>query len=111
MEAEYMSLSEVCKEIVYLRRLLEHIGFKSCVTGPTEVYCDNQSAIELNKNHVFHGRSKHIDIRYHNSREMRDKGEISLSYLPTDKMLADLLTKPLVKAKHEECVRLLGLRQ
>lgn len=47
MEAEYVALSEVCKEIVYLRRLLEHIGFKSCITGATEVYCDTQRTIEL----------------------------------------------------------------
>lgn len=111
MEAEYVALSEVCKEIVYLRRLLDHIGFKSCVVDATEIYCDNQSAIELNKNQVFHGRSKHIDIRYHFSREIRDKEEISVNYLPSEKMTADILTKPLTKAKHEECVRLLGLKE
>ncbi|XP_070152493.1 uncharacterized protein [Polyergus mexicanus] len=80
MEAEYVAISEVCKEIVYLRRLLEHIGFKSCITDATEVSCDNQSGIELNKNHMFHGRSKHIDIKYHFSREIRDKSEISVNY-------------------------------
>jgi len=37
MEAEYVALSEVCKEIVYLRRLLEHIGFKSYVMDATEI--------------------------------------------------------------------------
>jgi len=110
MEAEYMSLSEVCKEIVYLRRLLEHMKFTTCVTGATEVCCDNQSAIELNKNHVFHGRSKHIDIRYHFSREIKDRGEISVTYLPSEEMIADLLTKPLTKVKHEKCIKLLGLK-
>lgn len=75
----------------------------------TKVYCDNQSAIELNKNNVFHGQSKHVDIRYHYSREVRDKGEISISYLRSDEMIADLLTKSLTKAKHEKCVELLGL--
>lgn len=109
MEAEYIALSEVCKEVVYLRRLLEHMGFESSVRNATEVYCDNQSAIELNKNHVFHGRSKHVDIRYHYSREARKKGLINVNYLSTDKMIADLLTKSLPKAKHEECVRLLKL--
>lgn len=68
--------------MVYLRRLLEHIGFKSCVMDAIEIYCDNQRAIELNKNQVFHDQSKHIDIRYHFSREIRDKGEISVIYYP-----------------------------
>lgn len=110
MEAKYIALSEVCKEIVYLRRLLEYIGFKSCIMNATEIYCNNQSAIELNKNQVFHGRSKHINIRYHFSREIRDRGEISVNYLPSTKMVADICTKSLTKAKHEECVKLLGLK-
>lgn len=50
MEAEYMALLEACKEIVYLKHLLKHMGFESCVTNATRMYCDNQSAIELNKN-------------------------------------------------------------
>lgn len=41
MEAEHIALSEVCKEVVYLRRLLEHMGFKFCIKCATEVYCDN----------------------------------------------------------------------
>jgi len=76
MEAEYMSLSEVCKEIVYLRRLLQHMKFTTCVTGATEVYCDNQSAIELNKNHVFHGRSTSTSgITFHEKLEIGTKLE------------------------------------
>ncbi|KMQ82311.1 retrovirus-related pol polyprotein from transposon tnt 1-94 [Lasius niger] len=111
MEAEYVALSEVCKEIVYLRCLLKHIAhFEYCVTNATEVHCDNQSAIELNKNHAFHRRSKHIDIRYHYSREIRDRSEINIKYLPTDKMIADILTKSLTKAKHEKCIKMLSLK-
>jgi len=50
-------------------------------------------------------------IKYHFSREIRDRGEISITYaLPSEEMIADLLTKPLAKIKHEQCVKLLGLK-
>jgi hypothetical protein len=60
MEAEYAALSEVSREIVYIKRLLAHMGFHRYVKSPINVYCDNQSAIELSKNAMFHKRSKHV---------------------------------------------------
>lgn len=49
MEAEYIALSEVSKEIVYLKRLLNHMQFYKLVENPVRIFCDNQSAIELAK--------------------------------------------------------------
>jgi len=70
MEAEYAALSKVSQEIVYIKRLLAHMGFEKYVISPINVFCDNQSAIELSKNAVFHKRSKHIDINFHFTREL-----------------------------------------
>lgn len=70
MEAEYAALSEVSREVVYLKRLLTHMGFKKYVTPLIRVFCDNQSAIELSKNAVFHKRSKHININFQFTREL-----------------------------------------
>ena len=109
MEAEYAALSEVSREVVYIKRLLIHMGFEKYVTPPINVFCDNQSAIELSKNAVFHKRSKHIDINFHFTRELVDKKEIVIHYLQTDSMLADILTKPLTKCKHDRCVQMLNL--
>ncbi|XP_039303475.1 secreted RxLR effector protein 161-like [Solenopsis invicta] len=53
MEAEYAALCEVSHEIVYIRRLLIHMGFEKYVTSPIDVFCDNQSAIQLSKNAVY----------------------------------------------------------
>ena len=110
MEAEYAALSEVSREIVYIKRLLLHMGFEKCVKSPINVFCDNQSAIELSKNAVFHKRSKHIDIRLHYTRELVDQKEIAIHYLQTDCMPADILTKPLTRYKHERCVEMLNLK-
>ncbi|KAL0117638.1 hypothetical protein PUN28_008790 [Cardiocondyla obscurior] len=109
MEAEYAALSEVSREVVYLKRLLIHMGFEKYVTSPINVFCDNQSAIELSKNAVFHKRSKHIDINFHFTRELVDKKKIVIHYLQTDSMLADILTKSLTKCKHEKCIQMLNL--
>lgn len=67
MEAEYIALSEVAKESIYMRRLLKHMGHDDLVSGATIVHCDNQSAIQLSKNCVFHGKSKQsqLDIISH----------------------------------------------
>lgn len=109
MEAEYAALPEVSKEVIYLKRLLNYIGFEKYVQSPTQIYCDNQSAIELSKNAVLHKRSKHIDISFHFIRELVEKKEPKVTYLRTDQMLADILTKPLLKLKHQRCVIMLNL--
>lgn len=97
MEAEYATLSEVSQEIIYIKRLLIHMGFDNYVKSPINVFSYNQSAIELSKNAVYHKRSKHIDINFHFTRELVVKKEIVIHYLQTDLMIADVLTKSLTK--------------
>ena len=108
MEAEYAGLAEISREVVYVKRLLTYMGFK-LVKGSINVYCDNQSAIELSKNAVFHKRSKHIDISFHFTRELVEKKVITIKYLQTELMIADILTKFLSKSKHLDCISLLQL--
>ncbi|KAG7197047.1 hypothetical protein KM043_017577 [Ampulex compressa] len=72
MEAEYMALLEVTKENIYEQNLFEHVKVHQALATATIVYCDNLSAVELSKNNVNHGRSKHIDIRYHFSRKAQE---------------------------------------
>lgn len=52
MEAEYMALSDACKEAIYLRRSLEHMNLTNLVTSAITMFCDNQSAIQLSRNCV-----------------------------------------------------------
>jgi len=73
------------------------------------VHVDNQGAISLTKNPVFHDRSKHIGIQYHYTRLLFKSGVIDLQYLPTKEMLADVLTKPLPRVQHEYLARGIGL--
>lgn len=109
MEAEYAALAEISREIIYVKRLLTYMGFEKFVKNPINVYCDNQSAIELSKNAVFHKRSKHIDISFHITRELVEKKMITIHYLRTESMIADILTKSLSKDKHFKCISVLQI--
>ena len=58
-------------------------------------FCDNTSAISISDNPVQHSRTKHIDVRHHFIREHVERGTIKLIYVPTEKQLANIFTKPL----------------
>lgn len=107
-EAEYIAAAHASKEVVWLRRLLSELG--QAPNAPTRLHIDNQSAIAIAKNPEFHDRTKHIDVRYHFLRQKVDSEEILLTYLPTDDQVADVLTKGLVRAKHERFSKEMGLR-
>ena len=92
-EAEYMALASATQEAVWLSKLnsdLNYISDKSMI-----LYEDNQSTICMAKNPRFHGRTKHIEIKYHFVREQVSLGKIELKYCKSENMLADILTKPL----------------
>jgi hypothetical protein len=85
------------------------IGLES---GAPELRVDNQSAIALSKNPVFHERSKHIETRFHFIRECIEKNKINLVYTATDTQLADILTKALGRVRFLElCARIGILKQ
>lgn len=47
------------------------------------------------KNPVLHGRSKHIEVRFHYLRELTKEGKVKLIHCGTQDQLADIMTKPL----------------
>ncbi|CAH2109078.1 unnamed protein product [Euphydryas editha] len=96
-EAEYVSISEACKEAVYLRNLQYEIT-KSMYK--ITLYNDSMSAQKLLLNPVFHNKTKHIDVKYHYCREMINESIVSVDYLCTSDMPAHLLTKSLGAVKH-----------
>ena len=60
-------------------------------------------------NTEHHSRMKHIDVMYHWLREKVEKGLLKLQFVPTDNMVADVLTKGLVRMKLEKCRTGLGI--
>lgn len=93
-EAEYMSISEALKKLLWLRPLIEFFSLKQIT--PTELKVDNQAAIALSKNPEFHKRTKHIGVRFHYIRQEQKAGNVDVTDVLSDKQTADLLTKPLL---------------
>ena len=80
------------------------------ITDAVVIHEDNQSAIAIAKNPQFHGRIKHIDIKYHFVREHVKVNSIELKYCSTDEMLADLFTKGLNFDKFAKFRFMIGVR-
>lgn len=106
-EAEYMGLTEATKEAIYLRKFLIELGLKKF--SDTTLYNDSASAQKLARNPIFHRRTKHIDIKHHFVREALRDNLISLKYLCTENMIADIFTKALSASKHLKCTQFLVL--
>lgn len=103
-EAEFIAAASCACQAVWLKRILENLNWSQQM--PIVVYCDNSSAIKLSKNPVLHGRSKHIDVRFHFLRELIKEGIIELVHCRSEDQVADILTKPL---KLTTFVKLRGL--
>lgn len=108
-EAEYRAAYEGAQETVWLRQLLQDFGYQQ--TSPTNLLCDNQGSIALQKNPLYQSRSKHFEKNYHWIREKVEDKTISPVYVPTAEMLADFLTKSLHRPKHEYCVEHLNMKK
>lgn len=106
-EAEYAALTSAAQEATWLRQLSKDLLDES--SKPTIIYEDNQSAISIANNPQFHGRMKHIEIKYHFIREKILTDTIQLIYCPTTDMVADMLTKGLSHDKFSKLRDLAGI--
>ena len=82
-EYEYRVMTQSTCEIMWLRlhQLLAEVGIKTLV--PTKLWCDNQAAIHIASNPVFHEQTKHIKIECHFIREKIQLSLISIGYVKT----------------------------
>ena len=94
-EAEYVALSSAAQECVWMRRL--NLELENSQDGPTTIMEDNQSCIAMAKNPQYHGKAKYIDIKHHFVRELVGDESIKLEYCPSKEMIADFLTKGLLR--------------
>lgn len=106
-EAEYMAASSAVKEALWLRKLMGDLGLGS--TEPVLIQSDSQAAIKLLTNPIVSARSKHIDVQHHFTRERVVRREVRFEYCPTDRMIADCLTKAVSEHKFLSCIAGMGL--
>jgi hypothetical protein len=91
-EAEYIAAGSYCTQLLWMKTLLGDYRFSQ---GTMIINCDNTSATNISKNLIQHSQTKYIDIRHHFLRDLVESEVVSLSFIPTENQLADILTKPL----------------
>ena len=102
-EAELIAAVTAAKNIKYMRSILEELGHP--MEGPTPIYEDNQSAIEIINANKPTGRSRHIDIRFFAIQGWKEDGHITMEHIPGVINPADDLTKPLGYVLHSRHAR------
>ena len=105
-EAEYMSLSDTCRQLVWIHSLFEELGI---TLNPIPLCGDNQGSIFLASNLVQEKWIKHIDLCYHYIREVIHEKKIELFFLEGAENPADLFTKNLGHIKFQKFREQLGL--
>ena len=92
-ESKYRAMTQSVCEIMWLHQLLMEVDIKTVV--PAKLWCDNQVALHIASNPVFHERTKYIEIDYYFVREKIQLGLISIGYVKTREQLGDIFTKAL----------------
>ena len=117
-KAEYIVLSICVKEGLWISQLLRDLGLTIFIGDyfkrvniieykaykaalPTQIKGDNQAVLVLVGNKYIYNRSKHIDVNYYNIRDLYERNLIIVSFIPSADIVADGLTKPLIKDKHK----------
>ena len=106
-EAEYVVASAAVNQAIWIRKLMVDLQMEQ--KESTQILVDNQAAIAIAKNPVFHGKTKHLKLKLYFLREVQREGEIQLIYCKTENQNADILTKPLPQAKYEFFRQRLGV--
>ncbi|KAM1224199.1 hypothetical protein ACFX2G_044088 [Malus domestica] len=107
-EAEYVAVASTVCEAIWLRNILKSMCHPQVES--TVIHVDNMSAIKLAKNPVQHGRSKHIDTRFHFLRDHVKQKTIELVYCHTKEQVADIFTKPLPVESFRLLREMLGMK-
>ncbi|KAK2971292.1 hypothetical protein RJ640_001318 [Escallonia rubra] len=86
------------------------LGVTAYINEAVAVHCDNTAALDFVKDPKYHGKAKHIGLRYHFIRTLVAQGEVSMKHIPTGRMVADPLTKPIARDVFLSHIRSMGLR-
>ena len=104
-EAEYIGLFPTSRQAVWYEHAFNQIGHSTDIN----LYCNKQSGINIAENPVHHQRTKHIDVHYHFIRELIHRNHFSLTFVPGDNNVADLMTKGLKPLIHKCHITTIGL--
>jgi len=98
-EAEFIAATGAVNQVLWLRKIMYDLHLEQ--KESTIILVDNQAAIAISNNLVFHKKTKHFNIKFYFLREVQQRGEVTLVYCKSENQLADLFTKPLPIRKFE----------
>ncbi|GJT38372.1 putative RNA-directed DNA polymerase [Tanacetum coccineum] len=101
-ESEYIAACEASKEAIWMKNFIGDLGVVPTVQDPIEIFCDNESAVALTKEPKDHGKSKHINKKYHFGRSKVAEGHVIVKEIRSEDNPADPFTKALAKSKHDK---------
>ena len=107
VKAEYVAACLASRQAIWLQKLLS--GLFGLVLEMTCIWCNNQSCMKFSENPLFHDKSKYIEIRYYNIRDMAQMGETRFQFVTTKDQVVDVFTKPLSRTKFEYFKHKLGM--
>jgi len=102
-KAEFLAAVATVKHARYMHAIMTDLGFPP--KGPTVMYCDNQSAINMINARVPTERSRRIDIQHFAFQDWKDSCAIVMEFIPGVINLSDDLTKPLGWVLHDRHAR------
>ena len=106
-ESEYRAMAQSVCEVMWIYQLLDEVGLK--VSIPAKLWCDNQAALHIASNPVFHERTKHIEIDCHFVREKIQQNLVSTGHVKTGEQLGDIFTKALNGVRVDYICNKLGM--
>ena len=107
-KAEYTTMAELAKSLIYLRWLLYQTRIASVVTKfSSTIFCDNMAAIRLASNPATTKRSKHISIRCHMIRDLVAAGVFCIEHIATDENVSYIFTEALGRIKFQKFANIL----
>ena len=97
-EAELVGVDDIISKVLWTKLFIEAQGHK---VTTNVIYHDNTSAMKLEANGKASSgkRTRHFNIKYFYITDLIERKEVQIKYCPTDAMLADYMTKPLVGTK------------
>ena len=107
-ESEYVALSNGCRRAQVISNFVETTLGKTCLT---HLRCDNISTIKSVERTTIPPKLKHINVKYHHTRDSIKSNKVVLTYVPSEDNVADIFTKGLAKPQFETLVNRLGLTE
>ena len=103
LEAEYVSILEIAKDLLFIKQNLEFANITICY--PIIVHVDNIGAIYMAENGSSSNQTKHVNTRYHFVRELIEEGIMKIEFVKSENNDSDIFTKNLGRElfkKHSE---------